>query len=156
MSDPGSSGQSPFEALAAVARTLGETIELRQVFARVADAAHTALPFDRMRVVLLEGHDGFRMYATEQDGAPGREDGVLVTTADLSPRFWHEFVVERLDVLRDLDPAFYWDRETIESGHRSIVRAMMRVGDRKLGVLAFASRQPDVFTEEHERVVLAL
>jgi len=96
MSDPDSSPPSPFEALAAVARTLGETIELRQVFARVADAARTALPFDRMRVVLLEGHDGFRMHATEQDGEPGREDGALVTISDLSPRFWHDFVVERL------------------------------------------------------------
>jgi len=156
MSDPDSSPPSPFEALAAVARTLGETIELRQVFARVADAARTALPFDRMRVVLLEGHDGFRMHATEQDGEPGREDGALITISDLSPRFWHDFTVERLDVLRDLDPAFHWDRETIESGHRSIVRAMLRVGGRKLGVLAFASRQPGAFTEQHEAIVLAL
>ena len=156
MSDPGSSLPRAFEALAAVARTLGETIELRQVFARVADAARTALPFDRMRVVLREGHEGFRMHATEQDGAPGHEDGVLVTMSNLSPRFWKDFVVERLDVLRDLDPAFRWDLETIESGHRSIIRGMMRVGDRKLGVLAFASRQPDAFTEEHEVIVRAL
>src|SRR5215831_15187290 len=130
MSDPGSSGPSPFQALAAVARTLGETIELRQVFARVADAARTALPFDRMRVVLFEGQDGFRMYATDQDGVPGREDGTLIKIAELSARFWDDFVVERLDVLRDLDPKFYWDRETIEAGHRSIIRAMMRIGDR--------------------------
>src|SRR4029453_5387338 len=64
-----SSRPSPFEALGAVARTLGESLDIRQVFARVADAAHAALPFDRMRVVLLEsheGHDGFRMHATEQ------------------------------------------------------------------------------------------
>ena len=155
MSDSGTTGPSPFEALAAVARTLGETIELRQVFARVAEAAHTALPFDRMRVVLFEGEDGFRMHATEQDGAPGREDGVLIKRADLSPRFWHEFTVERLDVLRDLDPAYFWDRETIDSGHRSIIRAMLRVGRRELGVLAFASRQPNVFTEQHERIVIA-
>jgi len=153
---PGSSGPRPFEALAAVARTLGETLDLRQVFARVADAARSALPFERMRIVLLEGDDAFRMYATEQDGAPGREDGTLVLIADLSPQFWHEFVVERIDVRRQLDPSYRWDRETIESGHRSIVRAMLRIGDRKLGVLGFASRQPNAFTEEHESIVLAL
>jgi len=129
---------------------------LRQVFARVAEAARTALPFERMRIVLIEGEDALRMYATEQDGAPGWECGALVPIADLSPQFWHDFVVERLDVRRQLDPSFAWDRETIESGYRSIIRAAMRVGDRKLGVLGFASRKPDAFTEEHESIVLAL
>src|SRR5262249_38383799 len=108
---------SAFVALASVARTIGETIELRQVFARVADAAHSVLPFERMRVVLTEG-DQLRMYATEQDGRPGWEDGKLVPVTDISPQFWHEFVVERLDVQRQLDPSFRWDRETIEAGHR--------------------------------------
>src|SRR5262245_32296576 len=50
-----------YQALAVVARTIGETIELRQVFARVAEAAHTVLPFERMRVVLTEA-GGLRMY----------------------------------------------------------------------------------------------
>ena len=146
---------SPFEALAAVARTLGESIDLRQVFTRVAEAARTAIPFERMRV-LLEEDEGLRVYASEQDGAPGWEDGHLVPRQEISQQFWHDFVVERVDVRRELDPAFAWDRETIESGHRSIVRAMLRSGDRRLGVLGFASRQPEAFTAEHEVVVLAL
>jgi transcriptional regulator with GAF, ATPase, and Fis domain len=146
---------SPFEALAAVARTLGEAIEPRQVFARVAEAARAVIPFERMRVVLIDCDD-LRMYATEQDGASGWEDGILVPISDLSPQFWHEFEVERIDVRRQLDPAFRWDRETIESGHRSIVRAMLRSGGKKLGVLGFASRKPDAFTEEHEKIVQAL
>ena len=146
---------SPFEALAAVARTLGESIDLRQVFARVAEAARTAVPFERMRVLLHE-RDGFRIYASEQDGASGWEDGHFVPLTDISPQFWHDFVVERLDVRGQLDPKFAWDRETIESGHRSIVRAMLCSGQRTLGLLGFASRQPDAFTAEHEVVVLAL
>jgi transcriptional regulator with GAF, ATPase, and Fis domain len=148
--------QDLLEALGAVARTLGETLDLRQVFARVANAAKGAIPFERMRIVLTEAGGAFRMYATELDGAPGREDGRLVPLSDLSPQFWHDFVVERIDVRRQLDPAFPWDRETIESGQRSIVRAMLRIGDRTIGVLHFASREPDAFTAEHERVVLAL
>ena len=39
-----------FETVAAVARLIGETLELRQVFARVAEAARGALTFDRMNV----------------------------------------------------------------------------------------------------------
>src|SRR5262245_21614884 len=116
---PAPPGPSQFEILASVARTIGEAIELRQVFARVAEAARTVIPFERMRVVRIEG-DQFRMYATEQEGAPGWENGILVPMADLSPQFWHDFTVERLDVLT-LDPSFRWDRETIESGHRSII-----------------------------------
>ena len=156
MAAPRSPNQpSPFEALAAVARTLGESIDLRQVFARVAEAARTAVPFERMRVLLHE-RDGFRIYASEQDGASGWEDGHFVPLTDISPQFWHDFVVERLDVRGQLDPKFAWDRETIESGHRSIVRAMLCSGQRTLGLLGFASRQPDAFTAEHEVVVLAL
>src|SRR5262249_46161823 len=124
-------------------------------FARVADAARTVIPFERMRVVVIEG-DQLRMYATEQDGAPGWEDESLVPMTDCSPAFWREFVVERLDVRRQLDPAFRWDRETIESGQRSIIRAMLRIGDRTLGILHFASRRPDAFSREHERPVLLL
>jgi transcriptional regulator with GAF, ATPase, and Fis domain len=153
-SPPSPQPSSPFEALAAVARTLGESIDLRQVFARVAEAARTAVPFERMRV-LLEEDDGLRVYASERDGAPGWEDGHLVPRSDISTQFWHDFVVERLDV-RQLDPAYTWDRETIESGFRSVVRAMLRSGPRRLGVLGFASRQRDAFTAEHEVVVLAL
>jgi transcriptional regulator with GAF, ATPase, and Fis domain len=146
---------SAFEALATVARTLGETLELRQVFDRVADAARMALPFERMRVILIEG-DALRMHATEHDGAPGTEDGILVPMADCSPQFWHDLVVERIDVRRQLDPSFRWDRETIESGYRSVIRAMLRSGDRNFGLLGFASRQPEAFTAEHESIVLAL
>jgi transcriptional regulator with GAF, ATPase, and Fis domain len=155
MSNDAPESSRAFQALAAVARTLGETIELRQVFARVADAARTVLPFERMRVVLTES-DGLRMYATEQDGAPGWEHGLLVPVADLSPQFWHEFTVERIDVRRELDPTFRWDRETIEAGHRSIIRAMLRSGSRSFGVLHFASRKDDAFTAADEHIVVAL
>jgi len=65
MADPSlaSPGPSHFEVVASVARTIGEAIELRQVFARVAEAARTVVPFERMRVVRIED-DQFRMYAT--------------------------------------------------------------------------------------------
>jgi two-component system response regulator FlrC len=152
----GPSNPSPFDALAAVARALGEALELRQVFARVAEAARGALPFERMRVLLHEGDQAQRVYAAEHDGAQGWADGSLVPFADLSPRIAREFLVERIDVRRELDPSYRWDRETIEAGHRSIIRAKLRSGGRNLGALAFASREPDAFTEEHESIVLAL
>jgi transcriptional regulator with GAF, ATPase, and Fis domain len=152
---PSRAGANAFDALGAVARAIGESLDLRQVFVRVVEAARMALPFDRMRIIRIEG-DGLRMYATEEDGVPGVEDGRLVPIADLSPGFWRDFVVERVDTQRELDPAYAWDRQTLESGFRSIIRAALRSGGRRVGVLGFGSRMPDAFTAEHENVVLAL
>jgi GAF domain-containing protein len=151
-------GATPFEVVGAVARLIGETLELRQVFARVAEAALGALAFDRMGVLLLEGDGTLRHYAvavTTVDGA-GDEEGRLRPREDCSPRFWRQFVVDRIDTERELDPAYPRDREILESGIRSIIRGSLRSGDRTLGILAFYSRRADAFTSRHEPVVAAL
>jgi two-component system response regulator AtoC len=155
---PGPSAATPFETLAAVARLIGETLELRQVFARVAQAALGALSFDRMGVILQEGGDALRQYAvavTTAEG-PGDEEGRLRPREDYSPRIRREFDVERIDARRELDPAYPRDREVLDHGVRSIVRAVLRSGGRRRGVLAFYSRQPEAFTSDHEPVVAAL
>src|SRR5262245_16058073 len=88
-----------FDVVAAVARLIGETLELRQVFARVAKVALGALAFDRMGVLLLEGADGLRHYAVaaaDVDG-PADEEGRLRPRDDCSPRLWRDFVVDRID-----------------------------------------------------------
>jgi transcriptional regulator with GAF, ATPase, and Fis domain len=144
--------------LAAVARLLGETLELRQVFARVAEAGLGALAFDRMSVLLLEGVDTLRHYAvavTTVDG-PGEEEAPLVRREDCSPRFWREFVVDRIDTVRELDPAYPRDRQILDAGIRSIIRGVLRSDGRTLGVLAFSSLRPEAFTSEDEPVVEAL
>jgi transcriptional regulator with GAF, ATPase, and Fis domain len=147
-----------FEVVAAVARLIGETLELRQVFARVAEAALGALSFDRMNVFLWEGPKALRHHAvavTTVDG-PGDEEGRLLPRDDCSPRFWREFAVDRVDAERELDRAYLRDREILDSGIRSIVRGRLRSGGRTLGILAFYSRQPEAFKSEHEPVVAAL
>ena len=144
--------------MAAIARLLGETLDLREVFARVAEAAHRALTFDRMGVLLLEGADGLRHYAVaarDTDG-PGDREGRLRPRDDCSPRFWEEFVVDRIDTGRELDPVFPRDKEILDSGIRSIIRGALRSGTRTLGILAFYSRQAQAFTNEDEPLVAAL
>jgi two-component system response regulator AtoC len=160
ISDPGSGSTraTPFGIVAAVARLIGETLELRQVFARVAEAALGALAFDRMGVLLFEGADGLRHYAvavTSADGA-GDEEGRIRRRDDCSPRFWREFAVDRIDTERELDRAFPRDREILDAGIRSIIRGALRSGGRTLGILAFYSRRPQAFTSGHEPVVAAL
>jgi transcriptional regulator with GAF, ATPase, and Fis domain len=155
---PCSTLPSPFEVVAAVARLMGETLELRQVFARVAEAARVALAFDRMNVLLLVDADTVRHYAVAETGldGPGGEEGRLVRRDDCSPRLRGEFVVDRLDTERELDPAYARDREILDAGTRSIIRAMLRSGGRALGTLAFFSRRAQAFTSEDEPVVEAL
>jgi transcriptional regulator with GAF, ATPase, and Fis domain len=153
--ESGSRGAAPFEAVAAIARLIGETLELRQVFARIAEAALGALTFDRMGVLLFEGADGLRHYAvamTTADGA-GDEEGRLRRRDDCSPRFWTEFVVDRIDTERELDPAYPRDREILDAGIRSIIRGALRSGGRTLGILGFYSHQPQAFTSEDETIV---
>ena len=97
-----------------------------------------------------------RLYATEQDGAPGREDGILLPKADLSPRFWHDFVVERIDVRRHV-------RSVVPLGSRDH-RVRLPLDHprgaaqrrRRLGSWASPRGEPDAFTPEHESIVLAL
>jgi len=149
---------APFEVVAAVAQLIGETLELRQVFARVAEAARGALAFDRMSVLLLVDADTVRHYAVAGTGADrsGAEEGRLVQRADCSPRLWGEFVVDRVDTERELDPAYARDREILAAGARSIIRAVLRSGGQRLGILAFFSREPQAFAGDDEPLVATL
>src|SRR5262245_44224728 len=154
----GSTHPTPFETVAAVARLIGETLELRQVFARVAEAARDVLAFDRMRVLLREDGDDLRLYAVAVTTAdvPIDMDGRLLRRGDFSPRFWREFVVDRIDADRELDRVYPCDRLILDAGIRSIIRGVLRSGGRALGVLSFSSRRPEAFTSEDEPVVQAL
>jgi hypothetical protein len=107
--------------------------------------------------VLLEGHDAFRMYATEQDGAPGREDGasgpISISRRSSGTISWSSASTFSATSI----PTFHGIARTIESGHRSIVRAMLRSRGpqaRRVWPLPRASRTHS--PSEHEAIVLAL
>ena len=50
-------------ALSSIARIVSRTLELREVFLQVADAARAVLPFETMGVCRLESPDSMRRYA---------------------------------------------------------------------------------------------
>jgi len=155
---PGATRATPFEVVAAVARLLGQTFEPRQMCARVAEATLRTLSFDRMNVFLWEGPDVLRHYAvaaTTGDGSADAE-GRRVRRDDCSPRFWREFAVERIDTRRELDAAFPRDREILDAGILSMIRAALRTNGRTTGILAFYSRRREAFTEADETLVAAL
>ena len=83
-------------ALSAIARAVGESLNLKDVFARVAEAARLALPFDNMGVNVTENPDlpldarpedeTFSVYSVVGKGAL-EEMGLRYRRSDVSPQF---------------------------------------------------------------------
>ena len=155
-------------ALSAIARTVAESLELKDVFARVAEAVRPALPFDAMGVNVVDCPDlaldqmapedvTFSAYAIVGEGAheaKGKERRVSDSSHGLR-------LVEPGRVLRysdatlELDPGFPLDREIIEYGARSIMVTLLP-GRRPLGSVWFASKQVAAYGPEDEATVLAI
>jgi transcriptional regulator with GAF, ATPase, and Fis domain len=138
-------------ALGRIAQAVSGTLELRDVFAGVADAASTVLPFDIMAVGSLEAPDVFTVYAI----AGNTQDVPLTFRAeDQSPaiRVQPGILVRIEDTGRELDPRYAFDRMLIERELRSGLRAPLLRGEQLAGAVSFWSRRPGAFTVEHEAV----
>jgi transcriptional regulator with GAF, ATPase, and Fis domain len=139
-------------ALGRIAQAISGTLELREVFSGVAEAAVSVLPFDVMAVGRLTGKDAFTIHAiagSSQDAArtfrvDDQSPGVRVTPG---------VVVRVEDTERELDPRYAFDRMLRERGIRSGLRAALVSGERLTGALSFWSLRPGVFNAEHEAAV---
>jgi transcriptional regulator with GAF, ATPase, and Fis domain len=154
-------------ALSSVAQAIAHTLEVEEVWGRVADACRAVVPFDGMGVSRLVPGDRVRVAVAAGDpAARGLQERVFARD-DFSPRLWprdEPYVVLVRDAPRELDLSFPADREVAGLGFRSILRLPLGRGDEKFGSLVLVSRTPDRFTEEHahglsmvaEMVTLAL
>jgi transcriptional regulator with GAF, ATPase, and Fis domain len=154
-------------ALSAIARAVAETMSLKGVFTRVAEAARLALPFDSMGVNVTENPDlppdampedeVFSMYSVV--GEEGlQESGLRYRRSEVSPQLRLAAmgqVVRHSDVTKQLDPSFALDRRVIEIGCRSLLVTFLP-GPRPLGSIWFSSNEPDVYVPEDEETVLAI
>src|SRR3989442_1060676 len=102
-------------ALAGIAQAVSGALELRDVFAGVADAAAAVLPFDIMAVGRVESPDTFTVYAIV-----GNTEDVQRTfrAEDQSPaiRVKPGSIIRIEDIGRDLDPHYAFDRMLQERG----------------------------------------
>jgi GAF domain-containing protein len=151
------------DVLRQVVRTVAESLELQEVFTRVAEATRAVVPFDRMGVVLLDGPETVRLYAIAGGGAgvaaPVVEVGAPVPRDWLSPRLWPPAsarLPRRLDAAAELDPAFVVDAQILARGARSILQARLDSGGELLGVLWYASLRPGLYTAAHETAVASI
>jgi len=143
-------------ALSSIAQAIGESLELADVFARVARAAGLFLPFDGAGVTLLEEAGAARIYAVSGDTPAGNEAGTRVERTGYSKRFWPDGGMPAwrvADALLKLDPSYPLDARIVNAGFRALLRMPLRAGTELLGFQWFVSRTPAAYTEEHETLV---
>jgi transcriptional regulator with GAF, ATPase, and Fis domain len=151
--------------LSAIARTMAESLELKDIFARVADAARQVLPFETMGVSVV--HDPatpfedvenvtFSAYAVA--GQASAEEIGQYRRSDVSPGVrLAEFgkVARYDDVSTILDPSFLLDQRIQRLDCRSLMACLLPAA-RPLGTIWFASSQVGVFDSQDEAAVLAI
>src|SRR5262245_35715883 len=139
-------------ALGRMAQAVAGALELRDVFAGVAESAATVLPFDVMAVGRFGPAGAFTVHA------------VVGASADLPRTFKVEdqspavrvapgSLARIEDAARELDPHYAFDRMLQERGLASGLRAPLVRGDRLAGAVSVWSKRPGAFTREHEEVI---
>jgi Nif-specific regulatory protein len=152
-------GGDPFPSvLSRIARIVSGTLELREVFAQVADTAREVLPFEAMGVCRLEGPDVFRKYAVagfepEEDDAAG-----VARLDEFSPAMRPQpgLTLRFNDAAEELDPNYRMDLEILECGVRSMLCSPLMSGHRVEGEVWFTSSHVRAFGERHEKAASAI
>jgi transcriptional regulator with GAF, ATPase, and Fis domain len=142
-------------ALGRMARAVSETLELKEVFARVAEAAATVLPFDTMVVFRVEGPGTFALYSFAGISADER---LTIRLEDFSPPIRPLTTgPSRIDDVADvLDPTFLVDAKLRKGGTRSLLHVPFLRGEQLRGFVGVGSREPDAFTAEHEAALQSI
>jgi len=140
------------ELLAEIAETAAETLELQEVFERVATAIRRLIPFDNMGVIrVLDGHYAVAHATTVPCGQCEPECSAPQPLTDWSPRFRPQpGPIARLDdAPRELDPSFANDAAVLAKGVRSGLWHPFRLGE-QFGGVWLCSYQPHAFDDRHE------
>src|SRR5262249_7673954 len=140
---PPADRRSPIQqqALCAIARAIAESLELSQVWDRVAEACRTMVPFDGMAVSRFEKD---HVHTVVVSGTEARHRESVIPFADFSPLL-RPPARTRILVVRDthaeLDRAFALDAQAIDAGYRSLLRLSLGPGPDTLGHLVLVSNR---------------
>jgi transcriptional regulator with GAF, ATPase, and Fis domain len=145
-------------ALGRIARIVSGTLELKEVFAQVADVAGEIVPFEAMGVCRVAGPNVLQLYAVAGDVGEDCKEGHEARFEDFSPAIRPGQPTTRRmdDAQRELDPNFAMDKEILDGGDRALLASPLLVGKRHAGQVWFTSSVPGVFTASHERTVTAI
>jgi transcriptional regulator with GAF, ATPase, and Fis domain len=142
--------ESVTSVLSEIADIASETLELDEVFDRVADSVRKLIPFDNMGVVRIVDGERAMLHATTMDCGGKCVDPLPLDS--WSPR-WRPRPGpnQRIDDARaELDPRFPLDARVIEGGLGSGMWAPFRHGNSFVGGIWVCSQRTHAFTDEHE------
>src|SRR5262245_8651096 len=146
------------EVLSEVAEIASETLELRDVFPRVAAAVRRVLPFDNMGVVRIVDGERAVLHATtvEHQSCESCEDySESASLSAWSPR-WRprSGPMVRIDDARaELDPGYPMDAKVLAKGVCSGLWEPFGSGRAFAGGVWLCSNQPYTYTGEHQEVL---
>ena len=142
--------------LARIAEIASETLDLQEVFDRVAASIREVVPFDHMGVVrILDGDFAVHHASTVPCPEPGGKCSDPTPLTDWSPRLRPRLGPNaRIDDARvELDPSYPVDAELLEAGVRSALWEPFRWGRSFAGGVWICSYEPHAFTDDHQEVL---
>ena len=141
--------------LAEIADIASETLELDEVFDRVAASVRKLIPFDRVGVVRIVDGERAVFHATTSPRRDQRGNAVEIPLDSWSPRWrpspGHYPRIE--DAQAELDPAYAMDAEAIEGGLGSVLWEPFRQGSTFVGGVFLCSMAKRAFGDEHQEVL---
>jgi transcriptional regulator with GAF, ATPase, and Fis domain len=148
--------QSVVGVLAEIAETASATLELQEVFSRVAASVRRLIPFDNMGVVrIVEGQFAVTHATTVECSEHGtRCSGPSPLTSwspRLRPRPGPNPRIEDAPV--ELDPKFARDAHLLEAGVRSAMWEPFPSGEAFSGGVWLSAFRPRAFTDDDQRAI---
>jgi transcriptional regulator with GAF, ATPase, and Fis domain len=159
------SGRAPYNArmpaddlpaaLGRIARVVSGSLELGEVFARVADAAAAVLPFETIGVARV-GPDGTFTLHSFAGNVPSPPASLRLDDFSPAVRPRPDGPTRIEDASRLFDPGFAIDRRMAEEGRRSLLFVPLRRGEQLDGYVGVTSREPGAFTADHEAALASI
>ena len=141
--------------LAEIADIASETLELDEVFDRVATSVRKLIPFDRVGVVRIVDGERAVFHATSSPRRNQRGNAVEIPLDSWSPRWrpspGHFPRIE--DAQAELDAAYAMDAEAIEGGLGSVLWEPFRQGSTFVGGVFLCSMAKRAYGDEHQEVL---
>ncbi len=142
--------------LSEIAEIASETLELREVFPRVAAAVRRVIPFDNMGVVRIVDGDRIVLHATTMEHKALRDNcsppmPLSAWSPRWRPRSGPNFRID--DARRELDPTFPMDAKVLMGGMGSGLWEPFRSGDTFGGGIWLCSDATHAYTDEHQEVL---
>ncbi|HKY32387.1 MAG TPA: sigma 54-interacting transcriptional regulator [Candidatus Polarisedimenticolia bacterium] len=142
--------------LSEIAETASETLELQQVFGRVANSIRAVIPLDNLGVVRIINGDSAVLHAAtvpcdEHDPTCTDPTPLSAWSPRLRPR--PEPIPRIDDAARELDPSYRIDAGILGAGVRSALWAPFHSDGVFTGGVWASSFRPNAFDDEHQAVL---